>query len=279
MATTNWQEMADQAKAFSFEPLPEGPYDVAIETADPVSSNGKNFIKTRMKVIAGPLTGRTILNNLSPNKNDGDPNPVFFNSMDALGLPAGAPIWGQLPPDNMAQAMGLLAQQIVGKQVHITVNHRVWQGEMRDNVKRMTAIGAAIPAPSVGAPVAAVAAPPVQAAPVEVVAAVTPVAMPVEQVQPVAQPAAPTTPAAPAAPAPAPAVAAAPAAPAAVPAAAPAPAPAVAAPAAPPAAAPPVSAPAQAAPLAPAPPADPSAAPIVPGMPQAVIPGADGAPY
>lgn len=248
MGQMNWGAYADEAaKSGGFEPLPTGVYNVRVETAD--LKDGKNDHKqilTKLVVIDGPLAGRSILNNMSPFKNDGDTNGFFTSQLASMGFgrqnnPA---FWQQLEAmPTEEQGMGFIASSIVGCQVTITTDQRTHGGVLRDNVKGMKPMGA----PMAGVPVA-------PGAPGTVVniapGAPIPAAAPA-----VAAPAAAPIPAAPAA--------------AAAPAQAIAPAPVAAAPApvaaAPVEAAPVAAQPAQAAPVAPV-------APVVPAVPDVTAP-------
>lgn len=196
MGQMNWAEYADEAaKSGGFEPLPTGTYNVRVESAD--LKDGKNDHKqilTKLIVTDGPLAGRSILNNMAPYKNDGDPNGFFTAHLGALGFgretnPAFWQQLGAMPTEE--QGMAMIANSILGCEATIEVNQRTHGGVLRDNVKRMSPKGAPIggtpvagavpgavptaaPAP---APVAAAPAPaPVAAAPVAAAPAPAPVA-------------------------------------------------------------------------------------------------------
>ena len=210
MGQMNWGDYADEAaKSGGFEPLPTGTYNVRVETAD--LKEGKNEHKqllTKLIVIDGPLAGRSILNNMSPFKNDGDTNGFFTSQLAAMGFgrQTNQPFWQQLEAmPTEEQGMQFIANSILGAQVTIETNQRTHGGVLRDNVKGMKPIGAAVSAvPAAGAIPGAIPAAPVAAAPAPVAAAPVPQAI---APAPVAAAPAPVA-AAPAAPAP---VAAAPA--------------------------------------------------------------------
>lgn len=275
MAEVNWNQMAEQAaKDNTFEPLPIGNYNVYVESATVDSNNGKVRIKTKLKVLDGPLAGKSILNTMSPLKNDGDPNQVFFAQMSGFGFPKEAPVWLTLPAD-LAQSCAILAGELINKQAAIIVNHRPYANEMRDNVQRVSPIGTAMPAPNVGAPAAVVAAP-ATVVPAAPMAPPIKAAVPTPPVAPEAPAAVAPTPVAPEPVADAPSAPAAPEAPEAPPVESPpveAPVPA----AEPVVQAPPVS-PAAAVPVAPVSPPSPTGA-VVPASPKPVVPGEDGAAF
>lgn len=216
MAQIDWGAYADEAeKHGGFAPLAIGTYNIKVETADVKPAKGDHYaILTRLVVTDGPLVGKSILNNMSPYKNDGDENGFFTQHMAALGFgrEANPAFWQQLQTmTDENQAMLWIAQSILGAEATIEVTHRPYNNEMRDNVKKMVPKGSMIAAgPSAGAgvpglpptlPVAGV--PPVGAVPTAPVAAAPPVAAPVAA-QPVAPAAAVAAPAAQPAPAAAP---------------------------------------------------------------------------
>lgn len=222
MATMSWAEYAEEAKksGSSFDPLPIGVYNTRVDTAELKDTKTEyKGILTRLVVIDGPMVGRSILNGAYPFKNDGNPNPYFMQTMAAygLGMAENAEYWASLDAMGHEQSMLSLAQTLLGREATITVTHKKVGGELRDNVKKIQPVGAAIPAvqatPGVPTPPVGVA-PAVAATPAA--PAATPAAVPVAPA-PVAAPA-PVPQAAPAA---APAVAQ----PAVAPAPAPAPAP------------------------------------------------------
>jgi hypothetical protein len=162
--------------------------------------------------------GGSILNNMAPFKNNGDPNGFFIQGLSALGLgrAENAEFWAQLDAMDVDQSIQIIADNMVGREATITVDHGPFGGVMRDNVKKMVPKGALMPGigvpgaiPLGGTMVVNVAAPMPQAVPATPVAAPVPPAIAAPPVAATQQPV-PATTAAVAAPAVAPATTAAP---------------------------------------------------------------------
>lgn len=178
--TVNFGELLQQS-AGAFAPVPQGQYDVVISSAEATkSSTGKTMFKVKYKIVGGPNNDRQVFNNVTLSPENPNALNYFFRDMKNMGLTqeffAASP-----SPDSVASAL-------LGKRCRIQVNHREYNGEMRDNVEKIL--------PSVGGP-ATPAAPSVPSAPPAAPAA----AAPVPTVPAVPQAAAPAPP--PAIPAPA----------------------------------------------------------------------------
>ena len=220
MAGTTWGEYADEAikKGVGFGPHPEGAFNMRVESAEvKPAKNNKKAVLARMVTIDGPAEGKSLLNNMTPYKNDGDENGYFMQELAALGFGKleNPQFWAQLEALDHEQGMAYISQAIVGATATVIVNRRLYNKEQKDNVKRMVPLGAEaatttlapeIPGPvtqpqipAVGVP-AAPGAPAVPTASAPVAAAPTPVVVNVA-------PAAPAVPVA-AAPAPTPVAAA-----------------------------------------------------------------------
>lgn len=181
MAEMTFGQFQEEAAKQGFEKLPVGTYNVGIDSAETKDGKGSKQIMVRMVVLDGPLAGRSILNRLVPIKNDGDPNGLFFQQMAALGFGKESPVWPQLKNTSIDQAMEWLAPQLVGNKCIIDVNHQNYQGEPRDNVKKMKPLGALGAMPQIpGGPVPT--AVPTPVAPQQ------PVAAPVQPAAPVPPP-------------------------------------------------------------------------------------------
>jgi uncharacterized protein DUF669 len=194
VTTIDFNRALQDAKGASMEALPIGDYDVEVAKSESTtSSNGKPMIRVTMKVVAGPYEKRSVLNQFVMSQENPVALSIFFRHMKAFGLTED---WFlQL---GSAGSLEPVANALIGRRARLTLGHRDWQGETRNEVKAVK--------PYTGAPGLA--------------------------------PAGPTGPAGPAtggllAPPPAPVAAAPPAPPVAAPAPAPAPAPSVAAPAPP----------------------------------------------
>jgi hypothetical protein len=179
------------------EALPVGDYDVEVAKSESTtSSNGKPMIRVTMKVVTGPYEKRSVLNQFVMSQENPVALSIFFRHMKAFGLTED---WfmqlgqqGSLEP---------VANALIGRRARLTLGHRDWQGETRNEVKAVKpytgAPGLAPSGPS--GPSAGPLAPPPPAAPVT-----PPVAPPAPPAAPVAAPAAPAPPAPVATPAPTP---------------------------------------------------------------------------
>jgi len=204
MAQTTFGQLQEEAaKLPGYAPHPEGIFTMKVSNTEVKrGSNGQSQILARMETVdPGPDQGKTLLNNMSPRKNDGDPNPVFFRMLGALGFGPDNPALAQAANMDEDQAVAFLAGQILGAQAVVEVTHREWQNVARDNVKNMFPVGTKVATgrknsgPVVaGAPAVAgvptVPTPPLPPAPAQSVAPAPPVQP--QAVQPVAPAPAPT---------------------------------------------------------------------------------------
>jgi len=175
MTTIDFARALKEAKGASMEALPIGDYDVEVAKSEATtSSNGKPMIKVTMKVVAGPYERRSVLNQFVMSQDNPVALSIFFRHMKAFGLTED---WfmalgsqGSLEP---------VANALIGRRARLTLGHRDWQGETRNEVKAVKPYtGAPGPAPT-GPAVGGLIAPPTPptAAPVPPPAP-TPVATP-----------------------------------------------------------------------------------------------------
>jgi hypothetical protein len=225
MAGIAWGKiLADAASGPNYDPLPIGKYDMQVTKVEvKTTKNGEVMFSYQAAVQTGPHTKRVLFGNLvvpgATAANGAQRAGFFIRDLKNLGLSQEF-VDSQPQPDAIAAAL-------VGRYFVAQVEQREWQGDTKNEIKRI------LKAPAVTGPPApgGYTAPPAPAAPA---------AAPAPAVAPV-PPAAPPAPAA-----------AAPPAPAAAP-AAPAPTPAAPAPAAVPAAAPPAASPGEVPTLPPSP--------------------------
>jgi hypothetical protein len=111
----------------AFEPLPNGEYEVVVDTATAQKTNtGKSKIAVRYKVQGGPYNNRTVFNDhvLTP----GNPNAmiIFFRQMSAVGLKS----------DYFASnpSMERVAADMIGKKARLRLGTREWQNVKRNSV-------------------------------------------------------------------------------------------------------------------------------------------------
>ncbi len=184
MAQMNWDEMRKEAeKSGGFAPHPIGVFRFkVIEASLRKGTKGNGQILARLEnQDAGPNNGKTVLNNMSPLKNDGTPNGMFFQQLGALGFAADDPLFAQLSKMDEAQGLAYIATNILGREAVCEITHRDWNG-IRDNVKSMKPVGAA---PAVGGVPANPAAAALEAIVAEALVPVVPAVPPVPEPVPV----------------------------------------------------------------------------------------------
>lgn len=146
MAGTTWGDYATEAakKGVSFGPHPVGTFNMRVESAEvKPAKNDRKAILARMVTIDGPAEGQSLLNNMTPYKNDGDENGFFLQELAALGFgkETNPQFWAQLEQMTHEQGMAYISQAIVGTTATVIVSHRLYNKETKDNVKRMVPIG------------------------------------------------------------------------------------------------------------------------------------------
>ena|SRR3982750_3208006 len=201
MTTIDFSKALADAKTVSFEPLPNGDYDIEVSSCDAVTSgNGKPMLKAKMKVISGPHMNRPIINNFTLSLDNAVAVAIFFRQMKCFGLTD--EFFASLGPSGSLEPV---AAAIVGRRARLTLGQREWAGEMRNEVKGVKpytgapVAGQPNPGPVMAPPPAGPVAPPTPTpspapaptsapAPAAAPAPVTPPA-PVQAPAPVAQPA------------------------------------------------------------------------------------------
>lgn len=131
MTTIDFNRAIQDAKGATFEALPIGDYDVEVaKTEAVISSNGKPMIKTTMRVVSGPYEKRPIINQFVFSGENAQAVAIFFRHMKAFGL-----------TEEFFSALGAVsslepvANALVGRRARLTIGHREWQGETRNEVK------------------------------------------------------------------------------------------------------------------------------------------------
>jgi hypothetical protein len=207
LTTIDFTRAIQDARGASFEALPVGDYDVEVSKAEAVtSSSGKPMIKTTMKVVSGPYERRPVINQFVFSAENPQAVAIFFRHMRAFGLDE--QFFASL---GSAGSMDPVASALVNRRARLTLGHREWNGEMRNEVKAVKPYtgappAAAPPGPTTGpAPVTgptapgplppgpAPVAPPTPPAPTAPPAAVQPVPQPPAAPVPTSTP--PTSPA------------------------------------------------------------------------------------
>lgn len=88
--SVNWGEVIQEARegGGSFEPIPQGDYDLLITNpSHKVSQGGKKMYVVEATVQGGPYNGRKIWDNLVVSPESGTAMGYFFKKMKAIGLP------------------------------------------------------------------------------------------------------------------------------------------------------------------------------------------------
>jgi hypothetical protein len=199
LTTIDFGKALQDAKGASFEALPVGDYDVEVAKSEATTSqNGKPMIKTTMRVVTGPYEKRPIINNFVMSLENPQAVAIFFRHMKAFGLTED--FFASL---GQTSSLEPVASALVGRRARLTLGHRDWQGETRNEVKSVKPYTGAPPLAAPPGPVApgGVAGPvpprpggaPLAPPPPPVAAPVAPPAPPVAQpqVQPMPQPPAP----------------------------------------------------------------------------------------
>lgn len=227
------QAMAKAKAAGSFDPLPDGEYElVCLEASAVMSSNNNPMIKTKWQVETGPHAGSKVWDQYVFSADNDNSLSFFFQHMRHFGLDE--TFFSSIPPGSGLEPV---ATALPGRRCRMQLGQRMWEGRPRNEVLRIMPPATPNPAAAggvvAGVPAAAAPAVPTVAAPGNPVGVPAPavpapapaVAPQVPQVPPatppsVQQPAPPPVP-----PQPAPAPVAVPQVPAAQPAPAPQPAP------------------------------------------------------
>jgi hypothetical protein len=145
MATANFADLLKAAEDAGFSNCPPGTYDVRIvEGVAKTTSAGKDMIVVKFEIIGGPHGGRKVPNNFVISPENANALGFFFRHMRAMGLDSA--YFSQNPSPQK------LAADLVGKVCRIEVGTRVWNGEEREDVKKiMPPSQGAAPAPTVPA--------------------------------------------------------------------------------------------------------------------------------
>lgn len=134
MASASWQDLIKNA-AEGPKPVPDGPYDVVVETAsgDKPASTGKPMIKLKLKIVAGPQQGQPIYDQIVLTEDNPNALGFFFENLAALGVDQSR--LASFPPPDQG-GMAYIAQAIVGAYATVDVGHRMWNGQTRNQINK-----------------------------------------------------------------------------------------------------------------------------------------------
>lgn len=130
MATANFSDLLKAAEDAGFSNTPPGTYDVVVTEAEAkTTSAGKDMIVVKFQIQGGPHGGRKVPNNFVISPENANALGFFFRHMRALGLDSA--YFSQNPTPQQ------VAQSLVGKSCRIEVGTRTWNGEEREDVKKI----------------------------------------------------------------------------------------------------------------------------------------------
>lgn len=142
MATANFNDLLKAAADAGFGNCPPGTYDVRVVKGEAkTTSANKDMIVVQFEIIGGPNNGRKVTNNFVISPENANALGFFFRHMRAMGLDSA--YFEQNPTP--AQ----VAASLVGKTCRIEVGTRTWNGEEREDVKKIMppVAGQAVAAP------------------------------------------------------------------------------------------------------------------------------------
>lgn len=170
MTVIDWNALMRESAA-AVAVVPDGDYDMSIIKAEHVtSSTGKPMYKVSLRVDSGPHQGRTLINNFVVSPDSPNALRMFFKQMAAFGLDS--TFFAQNP------APDIVAQSLVNRRARVTIGHKTWNNELRNEINGVNPI----PAGAGGAvPVTLAAAPLGVQVPGGIVGAATPMSDPYQQ--------------------------------------------------------------------------------------------------
>jgi len=151
MTTIPWGQLKKTA-GDAAKPVPADWYDVTVSQADAtMSSTGKPMIKVRLKINGGPHDGRILFDQYVLSAESPFALMIFFGTMAAFGVDPEA-----VSPDG---SLDPVAAALVNRRARVQVEHREFQGRMREDIKQyveptggQVAVGAGIPVPGAVVP-------------------------------------------------------------------------------------------------------------------------------
>jgi hypothetical protein len=173
MTMIDFKTAMERAKTVSFEPLPDGTYDVICLTAESTTtSTGKPMIKARWQVETGPHAGSKIFDQYVFSADNDNALSFFFQHMRFFGLDEAF--------FSSISDMEQIAVALPGRRCRMQLSTRIYEGRPTNDVQKImppstpnaaAAPGATIPgiAPAVQVPGAVPSMPVVMTPPVDAV--------------------------------------------------------------------------------------------------------------
>ena len=189
MSTLNWSELikeAGDAGQTSYEPLPDGDYELKVlEAETKTSQSGKVMFAIKTQVQGGAHANRLVWDNLVVTQDNPTALGIFFRKMAAMGLTQEN--FFSLGPDNSQ-----IEQALVGRMFRGQIGNRTYNGQKRNEIKNYYPSSASAQAAAPAATqTAAAAAPAAAPAPAPAPAAAAPAPAPAPATAPAAAPDAP----------------------------------------------------------------------------------------
>lgn len=145
MTQANFADLLKAAEDAGFSNCPPGTYDARIVAGEAKqTSAGKDMIVVKYEIIGGPHGGRKVPNNFVISPENANALGFFFRHMRAMGLDGAYFAQNPLPQK--------VAADLVGRECRIEVGTRTWNGEEREDVKKiMPPVTGQAPTPAVSA--------------------------------------------------------------------------------------------------------------------------------
>jgi hypothetical protein len=162
MSTLNWSDLIkDAGEASSYEPLPDGDYDLSVaEATAKVTQSGKTMFSIKAQVESGAFAKRLVWDNLTISPENSTALGIFFRKMASLGL--GREYFDTNPTNAQIESA------MVGRRFRAQIGTKIYQGNKRNELKNYypatAPAGSVPPVPAAAAPAAAPAPAPAPAA-------------------------------------------------------------------------------------------------------------------
>ena len=140
----NWSQLMQDA-GNPAELIPDSDYAAVIDSClHKQSKNGKDMYVAKWKLVSGPYAGKTLYHNLVISPESPNAMQMFFKQMNTLGLDAA--FFGMNPTHEQ------VATNLIGRQAVISVGHKTWNNEARNEVTGISRGAAGPQVPGVPVP-------------------------------------------------------------------------------------------------------------------------------